>query len=186
MFTVYIVISHFHIMVRTLHPLTTCNTSTQSTIKTLDSKITVTSPTVQQVKFNQFWRWSEWPVSSQLQQDINKRIATSGRPIMIVDAKGLEQVLRITLPNDSYKLPCRWTLDVLLTKLYGSKTTEMKARVENEAYCGITGHSIDANWQMQYAVLEYVPAMNVTTMKMLLYCLNTLQLNGICPANWRL
>ena len=121
-----------------------------------------------------FFRPSERPVSVQLQSDINTSlanwIATAGRPISIVEDKGLEQTLRIALQNDSYTLPSRRTIDGVLGKRYDSKLADLKTTVGcshalaitsdfwtslgNEAYCGITGHWINADWELSSAVLE--------------------------------
>jgi len=121
-----------------------------------------------------FFRPSERPVSVQLQSDINTSlanwIATAGRPISIVEDKGLEQTLRIALQNDSYTLPSRRTTDGVLGKMYDSKLADLKTTVGcshalaitsdfwtslgNEAYCGITGHWINADWELSSAVLE--------------------------------
>ena len=80
-----------------------------------------------------FFRPSERPVSVQLQSDINTSlanwIATAGRPISIVEDKGLEQTLRIALQNDSYTLPSRRTTDGVLGKMYDSKLADLKTTV---------------------------------------------------------
>jgi len=125
-------------------------------------------------QINNFFRASERPVSVQLQSDINTSlanwIATAGRPISIVEDKGLEQTMRIALQNDSYTLPSRRTIDGVLAKMYDSKLADLKTTLGcshalaitsdfwtslgNEAYCGITGHWINADWELSSAVLE--------------------------------
>lgn len=143
--------------------------------KVLDSKTSVSSSSApQQSKISQFLRRNDRPVSSQLQQDINSSlatwIATSGRPISIVEDEGLQQTLRLALQNDSFKLPSRRTVDGLLSKMFDSELLALKSRVEkstaiaitsdfwtsmgNESYCGITGHWINDDWQMESSALE--------------------------------
>ena len=143
--------------------------------KVLDSKPTVSSSDKsQQSKLSQFLRRNDRPVSSQLQQDINTSlatwIATSGQPISIVEDEGLQQTFRIALQNDSFRMPSRRTVDGLLSKMYDSELLALKTRVEqsnaiaitsdfwasmgNKSYCGITGHWINGEWQIESAALE--------------------------------
>ena len=83
---------------------------------------------------------------------------------------GLQQTLRIALQEDRYTLPRRRTIDGLLRQMYDSKLADLKKTVEslhavamtsdfwtslgNKAYCGITGHLINDDWEMQSAVME--------------------------------
>ena len=58
-------------------------------------------------------------------------IASSGRPISIVEDDGLQQVLRTALQHAEYKLPCRHTIDKMLTDMYSSKMERAKEAVKN-------------------------------------------------------
>lgn len=167
--------------------------------KVLDSKPSASSSSSsQQGKMLQFIRGNERPVSSQLQNDLNSSlatwIATSGRPISIVEDEGLQQTLRVALQNDAYKLPSRRTVDGLLSKMYDSELLELKKRIEkstalaitsdfwtsmgNESYCGITGHWVDDDWKMQYAALECLH------MEERHYAANVAQVYETFAANW--
>lgn len=141
------------------------------------SKYTTALPfTPKQTKLSQFCRQSDRPVSATVQRDIKislaNWIASSGRPISIVEDVGLQQVIRIAIQNDEYKLPCRRTIDKLLFDMYVGKKEIIKEAVKkikaiaitsdfwtslgNESYCGITGHWITDDWSLQSVALECV------------------------------
>lgn len=129
-----------------------------------------------QTKMSQFLNHSDLPVSATIQRDLKillaSWIATSGRPISIVEDNGLQKVLRRALQNDAYKLPGRRTIDKVLNEMYNDKYVSVKEAVKkstaialtsdfwtslsNESYCGITGHWITDEWNLQSIVLECV------------------------------
>ena len=80
--------------------------------------IAALSSTSKQTNLSQFCIQSDRPVSATVQRDIKislaSWIASSGRPISIVEDDGLQQVLRIALQNADYKLPCRRTIIYIL------------------------------------------------------------------------
>jgi hypothetical protein len=81
-----------------------------------------TASTIKQTKLTGFVQEKSKPVSKSLANDLKialtKWIATSGRPVSIVDDEGLQEVLRIALQNDTYTLPSRRTIDSSLTSMY--------------------------------------------------------------------
>jgi len=97
-------------------------------------------------------------------------VASSGRPISIVEDGGLQQVLRTALQNDEYKLPCRRTIHKLLTDMYNKNIENIREAVQNskavaitsdlwtslgnESYCGIICHWITDDWNLKSVVLE--------------------------------
>ena len=74
-------------------------------------------------------------MSATVQRDITisltKWIASSGRPISIVEDDGLQQLLRTALQNDEYKIPCRRTVDKMLTDMYYTKMKSIKKAVKD-------------------------------------------------------
>ena len=68
------------------------------------------SSTSKQTTLSQFCHRFHQPVSATVQRDITilltKWIASSGRPILIVEDDSLQQLLRTALQNDEYKIPC--------------------------------------------------------------------------------
>jgi len=129
-----------------------------------------------QTTLNEFCRRSDQPVSATVQRDIKMSLAnwivSSGRPISIVEDNGLKQVLRIALQNAEYKLPCRRTIDKILTDMYNTKMESIKETVKNskaialtsdfwtslgnDSYCGIICHLITDDWNLKSVVLECV------------------------------
>ena len=134
------------------------------------------SSTSKQTTLSHFCRRSNQPVSVTLQRDITisltKWIASSGRPISMVEDDGLQQLLRTALQNDEYKIPCRRTIDKMLTDMYNTKIESIKEAVKNskavaltsdfwtslgnESYCGIVCHWITDDWNLKSVVLACV------------------------------
>ena len=134
------------------------------------------SSTSKQTTLSQFCRRSDQPVSAIVQRDITisltKWIASSGRPISMVEDDGLQQLLRTALQNDEYKIPCRLTIDKMLTHMYNTKMESIKEAVKNskavaltsdfwtslgnESYCGIICHWITDDWNLKGVVLACV------------------------------
>ncbi|BFZ13786.1 hypothetical protein BsWGS_16825 [Bradybaena similaris] len=108
-------------------------------------------------------------VSTDLKIAIAQWIASSGRPTVIVEDEGLQNVLRIALQNQTYTLPSRRTIDNVICQMYDVKQKEHKKAIENvpsialttdfwtsnnnESYCGITGHWIDSDWRLTSVTL---------------------------------
>ena len=115
-------------------------------------------------------------MSATVQRDITisltKWIASSSRPIPIVEDDGLQQLLRRALQNDEYKIPCRRTIDEMVTDMYSTKIASIKEAVKNskavaltsefwtspgnESYCGIIYHWITYDWNLKSVVLACV------------------------------
>ena len=132
--------------------------------------------TSKQTTLRQFCRGSNQPVSATVQRDITitltKWIASSGRPISIVEDDGLQQLFRTALQNDEYKMHCRRTIDKMLTDMYNTKMESIKEAVKNsktvaltsdfwtslgnESYCGIICHWITDDWNLKSVVLACV------------------------------
>jgi len=135
---------------------------------------TLSTSATKKSKIDEYFCQTQRPTTTELLQNITeslaKWIAKSGRPISVVEDEGLQTILRIALQNECYTLPSRRTIDVLLANMYSDKLAELKLTVEvtcavaltcdfwtsfaNDSYCGITGHWINANWQMQHAVFQ--------------------------------
>jgi len=116
---------------------------------------------------------SNKPVSDRVCEDLKgaiaQWIASSGRPVAIVEDPGLKTVLRVALQNQNYTLPSRRTIDNITARMYDEKLQEHRKTVENctslalttdfwtsnnnESYCGITGHWIDGDWKLNSVTL---------------------------------
>ena len=99
-------------------------------------------------------------------------IASCGRSISIAEDDGLQQVLRKALQNAEYKIPCRGTIDKMLTDMYNTNMESIKGAVknsraialtsdfwtslDNESYCVIICHWITDDWNLKSVVLECV------------------------------
>lgn len=130
--------------------------------------------TSKQTTLTKFCLSSDKTVSATVQSNITisiaNWIASSGRPISIVEDDGLQQVLRTALQNAEYKVPCRRTITKMLTDMYNTKVESIKEAVKNskaialtcdfwtslsnESYCGITGHWITDHWILKSVVLQ--------------------------------
>jgi len=111
-------------------------------------------------------------MSTDLKLAIAHWIASSGRPTAIVQDIGLQSLLRLALQNQTYNLPSRRTIDTLIGQMYEEKrimyqkdiesiasialTTDFWTSNNNESYCGVTGHWIDADWKLQSVALGCV------------------------------
>ena len=131
--------------------------------------IAAASSTSKQTTLSHFCHRSDQPVSATVQRDITisltKWIASSGRPISIAEDDGLQQLLRTALQNDEYKIPCRRTIDKILTDMCNAKMESIKEAVKNskavaltsdfwtslgnESYCGIISHWITDDWNLK-------------------------------------
>ncbi|XP_054592038.2 E3 SUMO-protein ligase ZBED1-like [Nothobranchius furzeri] len=103
-------------------------------------------------------------LSSKLTDLLAQWIATSCRPISVVEDDGLELVLQAATGDSSYKLPARRTI---VRKIHDQHATEKAAKYEklveatcvaltgdhwtsvsNDNYLGVTAHLIDASWEL--------------------------------------
>ena len=93
------------------------------------------SPTSKQITLSQ----SDHPVSATTQLEINislaNWIASIGRPISIVEDDGLKQVLQTELKNAKYKLPCRRTIDKILTVCITTTKKCQRSSEERKGNC---------------------------------------------------
>ena len=108
------------------------------------------------------------PVSTALSEKLTKLlaqwIATSCRPISVVEDDGLELVLQAATGDPSYKLPARRTI---MRRIHDQHASEKAAKdeklveatcvaltgdhwtsVKNDNYLGVTVHLIDASWEL--------------------------------------
>ena len=119
------------------------NSKLQPTTSASFGQFTVAaSSTLKQTTLSQFCRRPNQPVSATVQRDITitltKWIASSGRPISIVENDGLQQVLRTALQNDEHKMPCRRTTDIMFTDMYSTKMESIKEAVKNSKTVALT------------------------------------------------
>lgn len=132
-----------------------------------------------QTSLSQFVLRHDKPVSTKLQTDITNSIAhwivSGGRPVSIIKDSGLQQVLRVGLQNDEYKLPTRQTIDSIIDRMFQEKSLKLKMQVSrasaiaitsdfwtslgNESYCGVTAHWIDSDWSLQSVTLDCIGVM---------------------------
>uniref|UniRef100_A0AAV2KNS0 Uncharacterized protein n=1 Tax=Knipowitschia caucasica TaxID=637954 RepID=A0AAV2KNS0_KNICA len=103
-------------------------------------------------------------LSAKLTNLLAQWIATSCRPISVVEDDGLELVLQTATGDSSYKLPARRTI---MRRIHDQHTTEKAAKdkmmseascvaltgdhwtsVNNDNYLGVTVHFIDASWEL--------------------------------------
>lgn len=119
-------------------------------------------------------------LSAKLTNLLAQWIATSCRPISVVEDDGLELVLQAATGDPSYKLPARRTI---MRRIQDQHAAEKAAKYEkmvearcvaltgdhwtsvnNDNYLGVTVHLIDASWELhsfalgrlRYVILNYI------------------------------
>ncbi len=119
-------------------------------------------------------------LSAKLTNLLAQWIATSCRPISVVENDGLELVLQAATGDPYYKLPARRTI---MRRIHDQHAAEKAAKdekmvearcvaltgdhwtsVNNDNYLGVTIHLIDASWdlhsfalgRLRYVILNYI------------------------------
>ena len=139
-FTAFIVTNRSHTVDLTPRLLTTFKANTRYSSQNLLSKSVLISQftaastsTSKQTNLSQFYHRSDHPVSATVPCDIKMSlaswIASSGRPIPIVEDDGNQHVLRTVLQDAEYKLPGWRTIDKMFTGMYNSNIGGVKDAV---------------------------------------------------------
>lgn len=96
---------------------------------------------------------------------IAKWIATSCRPINIVEDEGLTEIIRIASNDYTYDAPSRTTITSRIENLYDTEKAKVQQALEqvhsvaltgdywtsisNDNYLGVTAHYFDPQWELQ-------------------------------------
>ncbi|XP_062381388.1 E3 SUMO-protein ligase ZBED1-like [Sardina pilchardus] len=102
--------------------------------------------------------------SSKLTQAIAKWIATSCRPVYVVEDEGLCDIIRIASGDLTYELPSRATVMSRIHEWYDTEKAKLATNLENttsialtgdywtslgnHSYLGVTAHFIDQEWKL--------------------------------------
>ncbi|CAJ1081194.1 E3 SUMO-protein ligase ZBED1-like [Xyrichtys novacula] len=100
-----------------------------------------------------------------LETAIAKWVATTCRPISIVQDVGLREIIRITSNDWTYELPCRTTITTKIHNLFDNekaKVSEASGKtstvaltgdywtsLSNHSYLGVTAHYFEQQWELQ-------------------------------------
>ena len=100
-----------------------------------------------------------------LTEAIARWVATSCRPISIVEDDGLEEILRIASNDFTYELPSRATIANRIQDVYKAEKAKIKESLEetkavaltgdywtslgNDNYLGVTAHYFDSDWVLR-------------------------------------
>lgn len=105
------------------------------------------------------------PQKKQLTVAIAKWVATSCRPISIVEDEGLTEIIRVASKDFTYEAPSRATITARIDKLYEAERADVKdaldqtetvsltgdywTSVSNDNYLGVTAHYFTPQWELR-------------------------------------